>query len=361
VRPSNAFQEVIGDLYDGFLSAEDRQGVNPPDLSITPPLMKWGNPAFGPYAWPADATRIFGATAGVVSLPPANARSGLLAWAALGHETCGHHILHADNGLEGELASAVRQHLSAAGDELSGYWALRVDETASDILGILNMAPAAAIGLIGFFRGLNKATTGRPELRNTGPANDPHPADIVRGYLAAETVALLPFSGSGAWAKAIADETDKDVRSIVLAGRRVEPDAARQSARLVAQAIATFKADALEDHALIDIQTWRDSDEEKLALVRRALRTSETLPVQHGEARIFAAHIVAGAVVEALANGTDIPVIFDRMISLLADLHARNPVWGPLLVAHPGNVHRHLAYAPQPRMAAAVAPVRDAA
>src|SRR6266571_4380057 len=44
-----AFEEVVSDLYDGFLSAEDRGGVNPPDLEVDPPLVKFGEPAAGPY------------------------------------------------------------------------------------------------------------------------------------------------------------------------------------------------------------------------------------------------------------------------------------------------------------------------
>jgi hypothetical protein len=343
IRASDAFQEVVDDLYDGFLSAEDRQGVDPPDKGTTPPLVKWGNPDFGPYTWPVDATSVFGAGAAVVNLPPSNARKGLLAWGALGHECAGHDILHADTGLQDELAAAIRRGLGDLGDDMAEYWSSRIDETAADVLGILNMGPAAGIGLVGYFRGLNKAFTGRAILRNEGPANDPHPADIVRGYLAAETVALLPFSQSGAWSKAIADETDKDAKKIVLAGRPVSVKDARESARQVASALVTTKAKALEMHALGDIQTWRDADEQKVEAVRRVLTTAGDL-ADDGPSRIYAAHVVAGAVMEALANGADIPVIFDRMINLLAKMHAQNPVWGPLFVRHPGNIRRDVAY-----------------
>jgi len=346
LRALDAFQEIVGDLYDGFLSAEDRQGVEPPDQGTTPGLIKWGNPDSGPYTWGVDATSILGANAPVVSLPPANARMGLLAWSALPHETGGHNILHADTGLPGQLAIAVRNALGGLGAELADYWSSRIDETASDVMGILNMGPAAGIGLIGYFRGLNKAFTGRAELRNNGPANDTHPADIVRGYLAAETVALLDFSQSAAWAKIIADETDKDVQDIRLAGRRVTPQQARESARLTAEAIAITKVRSLEDHALSDIQNWRDGDEKKIAAIRQALITTADLP-QDTAGPIYATHIVAAAVVEALANADDLLVIFDRMLHLLAKEHANNPVWGPLFVRHPGNLVRHVAYLPQ--------------
>jgi hypothetical protein len=269
LRATDAFQELVGDLYDGFLSAEDRQGINPPDNAKTPPLVKWGNPDSGPYTWPGDSTSSFGARAAVVNLPPANARKGLFAWAALGHETGGHDILHADNGLQDQLAQAVNTKVAAeVGEDIADYWATRIDETASDVMGILNMGPAAAIGLVVYFRGLSLASDGVAVLRSQGPASDPHPADIVRGYLAAETVALLPFSQNAAWSKVIAGETDKDVRNIVLAGKKVSREQARKSARGVAAAIATTKAKSLENHIslMCDIRG-------------RSLRNSMRLPI----------------------------------------------------------------------------------
>ena len=56
---------------------------------VVPPLVKWGNPDFGPYTWPLGAARNFGVGATIVSLPPSNAHAGLMAWAALAHETAG--------------------------------------------------------------------------------------------------------------------------------------------------------------------------------------------------------------------------------------------------------------------------------
>jgi hypothetical protein len=339
----NAFEELVSDIYDGFLSAEDRKGINPPDNRTTPPLAKWGRPDFGPYTWPVDATETFEAHAAVVNLPPANARKGLLAWSALGHETAGHDILHADNGLQDELADAVRSALQNLGENFAEYWSSRIDETSSDVMGILNMGPAAGIGLVGYFRGLNKAFTGRATLRNDGPAGDAHPADIVRGFLAAETVALLSFSQNTAWSELIADETAKDVGTITLAGDTVSVDDARESARVVANAIANTKASSLEGHALSEIQTWRDQDESVVRAVRGALLTAGDIP-DLGQTRVFATHIVAAAVIEALANGTDLPLIFDRMVSVLASMKDKNPVWGPLFIRHPGNIVRDLAY-----------------
>ena len=219
-RATDGFQEVISDLYDGFLSAEDRRGVKEPDYETIPPLVKWGNPTSGPYTWPVDATSSFGMDVGVVNLPPANARRGICAWAALGHETGGHDILHADEGLLRELSDKVAAAVAAAklGNKLAEYWADRIDETASDVLGILNLGPAAAVGVLAYFRGINASLGWGPVLSSEGDADDVHPADIVRGWLGAEVVRLLKFKQAGAWADALVSETDKDAAKVVLAG-----------------------------------------------------------------------------------------------------------------------------------------------
>ena len=129
-------------------------------------------------------------------------------------------------------------------------------------MGILNMGPAAGIGLIGYFRGLNAAFTGELRLRNSGPANDPHPADIVRGFLAAATVRLLRFTERNSWADLIAQETTNDVTAIRLSGVTITEQLACRSAELVATTIVTTKVNSLEHHALGEIQNWRDVDEE---------------------------------------------------------------------------------------------------
>ena len=71
---SNAFQQVVDDLYDGFLSAEDRKGITAPENATDAPLIKFGNPQAGPYTWPIDATQIFDVGAAVVNLPPSHGR-----------------------------------------------------------------------------------------------------------------------------------------------------------------------------------------------------------------------------------------------------------------------------------------------
>jgi hypothetical protein len=344
----NAFQEVIGDLYDGFLSAEDRRGVKPPDRGVTPPLVKFGNPASGPYTWPIDATSTFGAKAAVVNLPPANASVGLVAWAALGHETAGHDILHADTGLQPEIADAMHAKVATLNGFLADYWASRIDETAADVMGLLNMGPAAGIGLVGYFRGLNKAFTGKAVLRRVGPDDDPHPCDVLRGYLAASVIRRLSFDNAAGWAAAIEAEADKDAGvSLSLAGTGFAPSIGKATADLVADAIVTTKLTHLDGHALIEIQDWANEDEAKVATARRSLVTAVDLPPTLNGTPIYAAHVVAAAVMEALSKAgapADLKLLQDRMISLLGVMHAKNPAWGPLFVRHPGDLKRDFAY-----------------
>jgi len=342
---TDAFQEVVSDLYDGFLSEEDRKGIKPPDESLIAPLVKWGRPQFGPYTWTVEAAAHFGIKTGIVNLPPANARHGLLAWAALGHETAGHDILHADTGLLEELQHSVYSALSdqLQNRTLADYWSLRIDETASDVLGILNTGPAAGIGLIGYFRGLNKAYTGKAKLRNAGPQNDPHPADILRGYLAAETVRLLHFDGSAQWADALLEETDKDLEGITLGRSSLDAETAKKSAAIVARTIAQTRLLSLESHALGQIQNWYNHDEMIVREIRSYL--SSSLPVADCiVSGMYAAHVVAAAVASSIAGEAEIESAFTSMATLLKGMHDVNPSWGPLYVRHRGDLAPHRIY-----------------
>ncbi|MDD1654852.1 MAG: hypothetical protein LUO91_03995 [Methanomicrobiales archaeon] len=338
-RATDGFQEVVSDLYDGFLSAEDRKGVNPPDRGVIPPLVKWGYPEAGPYTWPVDATSSFGVRAAIVNLPPANARAGILAWAALAHETAGHDIIHADEGLAEEMAGKVWEALTKAklGKVLPDYWSARIDETASDVLGILNMGPAAGIGLVGYFRALRAAWGGDPVLSGEGHLSDPHPADLLRAYLAAAVVRRLSFSGAARWAAAIEREADRDLTTIRLGSTVIPPGDAKRSADIVAEVLSRTKMEQLELRALGHIQDWRDSDERITAKLRTLLREEGTLPTRYAKG-IYAAHVVAAAVTVSVAKGADLPRTFDRMLGMLKVMHDRNPSWGPLYVAHPGNL-----------------------
>jgi hypothetical protein len=333
-----AFQEVVSDLYDGFLSAEDRRGVKPPDHGVTPPLVRWGSSEAGPYTWPATATGSLGVKAAVVSLPAANAAGGLLAWPALAHETAGHDLLAADDGLRDELARVVRDRLLTEKMDpvVADYWSERIDETAADVLGVLNMGPAAAVGLVGYFRSLNGAWRGSPALRNVGRAEDPHPADIARAYLAAETVRLLSFDGAARWADRLVAEADRDLGRVSLGGAAVTASVAKASAAAVARAVVQTGLGALEGRALGEIQNWRNRDEAIVIELRWALRdggagsrspgSGAAAPGRYLEGA-YAAHAVAAAVYEAAGGASNPAQVMRRMVGVLAGMHDRNPSW----------------------------------
>ena len=347
---TDAFEEVVSDLYDGFLSAEDRAGIKPPDTGALAPLVKWGDPESGPYTWPIDSTLAFGVEAAIVNMPPSNARLGLMAWTSLSHEAAGHDILHADEGLQEECKRKVFAALRSAriGCGLDEYWSERIDETASDVLGILNMGPAAGIGLIGFFRGWN-ATVGAARLSNVGELDDPHPADILRGFLGASTVRLLSFAGAPDWADLIERETEKDVTDIKIGKVSISLDRAKESCEIVAKTLAASRMSSLSQHAFIEIQNWRDEDEMIVQELETALLKGAAISASHATG-IYAAHVVAAAAMAALAGKAEVPVLFARMLDVLKRMHDRNASWGPLFIAHPGDIARH--YFRTPRKAA---------
>ena len=331
-----AFQEVVTDLYASFLSAEARRGVKAPEVGLAPPLVRWGSAESGPYTWPATATASLGVGAAVVSLPAANASAGLLAWPALAHEAAGHDILAADEGLEDELAAAVRDQLLAErmAPAVAGYWADRIDETAADVLGVLNMGPAAAVGLIGYFRGLNDAWGGTPTLRGVGPAEDPHPADLARAYLAAETVRLLSFDGAGAWADRLVAEADRDLGRIQLGDVAVTAGVAKASAAAVARAIVRTRLHSLEGRSLGQIQDWRNQDEALVVGLRRELHAGGAGGRAGGSsgaalAGADAAHAVAAGIYEAVSGAEPPSQVLGRMIAMLDRMSARDPAWAP--------------------------------
>lgn len=339
-----AFQELVSDLYDGFLSAEDRRAAKPPDRSVIAPMVKFGEPRSGPYTWPIEATNSFrvrgttGPTSAIVSLPPSSGRGGLMAWSSIGHETAGHDILGADRGLKAELADSVASALTSAGmKSQASYWSERIDETASDVMGILNMGPAAGIGLIAFFRGFDGL------LRSDGPTEDPHPSDVMRGFLAAATVRLLDFDDHNRWADLIRGETLKDVRRMTIAGRSISPMQAEKSATIVAATIISTRLRSLERTPLGRIQNWRNADDTVTARLRQLLTSSAPLPDNFGS-DAYAAHAVAAAVLAALAGDAEIPDLQMRMIRMLNVMHDRNASFGPLFVSQPGNISAHFDY-----------------
>lgn len=334
----DAFQEVVSDLYDSFISEEARvskatgQPITPPTYGIIPPLVKFGNADSGPYTWPCDATaQILGMKCPIVSLPPAQLKGGLLAWVSLGHETGGHDVLHADAGLLQELSqnlsTALMNKFNSA--DLAKYWVTCIDELSSDVAGYLHMGPAAGVGLIGYFRAL-----GNGKLRNIGMVGEPHPIDYLRGHLAAAVIKRFNFKSAAVWSKTLTDETNKDTNGLFLIDSSgsyrpfpVSLEVAVASTDVVADVVLNTKLKALEGHSLFEIQSWTDEDQTIVKNLAKILKNNGQLPANLRGPAFYAAHVVSASTLAGLRVNANISNIFNEMLSFLQTMHGDNPTW----------------------------------
>ena len=369
-----AFQEVVSDLYDGFLSAQDRRTTQALEQRQLAPLVKWGRPEIGPYSFAAEQMAAVGFSCGIVNMPPAYARGGVFAWGVLGHETAGHQIVTGDAKLLSDLTRAVRVELerddildasdvpsatARAEDELwVWHWTRLIDELAADVLGVLNMGPAAAVSSLIYLRSLRQAYGNEPRLGGASDLLDRHPADILRLVAMAEVVRLAPgpsalledSAGKGQngpsphqLAFALELEAAKDLDELLVDGHVVKDrKRAWLAARRAARTIATAPLPALDYVSLLSVQGWRARDDRIVRMIRPWLTT-----VQGADERIlggvYAAHVVAAAVSEVFNTPSSSAIVFRRMVRLLAAMHEQNAAWGPLAAAYPGNVIPHRA------------------
>lgn len=314
-KATDAAQEVVSDLFDGFLSAADRRGVSLPDQFTAAPLVKWGSRGIGPYVFPSHITGLLGLGAGVVNLPPVYARRGLAAWATLPHEVAGHEIFRADRGVRLEIAKTaarwiekdVKPAKAVAADQginyfLAQYLSQRVDEAAADVLGILNMGPAALLALIAYFRADNGGTL-------NGDADDEHlhPPAFLRALIMLEAIELVELSKArrDRWIKEIKAELLQDENSLssvrgagrcLIVGKRpVRLERAREAARSFARAVVVGRLEALDGASFGFIQNWREIDEDIVDdLAENYFPPDSARQLAEGETnRVFAAHAVA--------------------------------------------------------------------
>ncbi|MGG7566582.1 hypothetical protein ACQ5SO_10530 [Rhodovulum sp. DZ06] len=339
-----ALQEVVADLYDGFLSEVDRREAPRPDTGVGAPLVKWGRPATAPYVFPSTAVAPFGCGLGVLSMPVAAAECGLALWGIAAHETAGHEILDANEGLGEELAAAIKESLgdmtndvrmddgdfAAIREVLCAYWSTRVHEAASDVMGVANMGPAAAVALIAICRGAGLARQGAPVLSADATGLE-HPAEVLRASLMAHAVGLCEFGDAATWRDTLLEAAREDMpdAGVRIDGLDVPPTLAEESAKRTAAVILTHAVDALDGHSLGFIQSWRDKDQRIVeALIIAMTLAGEDLD-DADLPQVFAAHVAAAAILGAMATG-DPQEAQARMITLCAAMHRRNHTWhGP--------------------------------
>jgi hypothetical protein len=381
IQATHAFEECMADLYDGFLSMEERRGIKLPDHQVVSPLVKWGRPEWGPYVWPANVGGKIGMKMSVVSMPPAYSRNIAL-WAALGHETGGHAILHADDGLLREIGDIVEKKIIDA-PQLDGhfatvngrkvplkicasaYWKYTIDETASDVCGILNLGPAAGVGLATLLIPLRRGM-----LTNASPSADVHPIDSLRMLLAADVVRDLPDlyeKRAKAWADILEDivkryskDQKKDFRlyTETFGGDPhwddIMPyDAMRSTVKLVAEAIAFSPLNALEGHHLSEVNTWSNADEDLAWRIMGDLMDGKEPCLEQGPdgQDVYASHLLAGAIIASARTG-QVSKTTESTIKALNRLYENNPVWLGFPVRFRSDAHLHKmvsAYGKDPR------------
>lgn len=334
----NAFEEIVSDLYSNFLSEEGRAGkqggrpINPPEYGVLPPLVKFGNQNAGPYTWTADGTyQLLGMRCAVVSLPPAQIKGGIFAWSALGHETGGHDIIHADQGLLNEISYAIYNAVLAKtrNAQLASYWAKCTDEIASDAFGYLHMGPSVGVSLIGYFRAL-----GNGKLRTIGSTDDTHPIDLLRGYFAAAVAKRLGIPDAASWSQVIYAETQKDNAPLYFVDSQRRYYAfpasfndAVASADVVAEAILRTPMTRLEGYTIQKIIDWDKFDQDIVDSLVPVIKTNSTLPANVQGPGFYAAYVVAAATQAALQAGSNLTEIFNNMQTYLATMHFQNPTW----------------------------------
>jgi hypothetical protein len=205
-QPVRQFLAIVSNLIRSFLDSDKRTAVQAPLLDVTalPPLVMFHPEADAGPALLATPTvkAMCGSEVAVAVLPAAYHRSPL-AWVSIAHEACGHGVLRADEGLLAELIAGTRVLFGGGpivpGDEtlndeqvLGLLWSYWLEETASDVYGILNIGPTFMLNLAALVsavrRGINAALP--VPLLNLHAAVDPaahldiHPPDLFRLHVA---------------------------------------------------------------------------------------------------------------------------------------------------------------------------------
>jgi hypothetical protein len=311
----------------------------------------------------------------VVSLPPAYSRNIAL-WSANGHEVAGHDILHADEGLLNELEHVIVEEMHNSDilnnksieyygrqiplSEFAGlYWRHTMDEAASDILGLLNIGPAAGVCGALIFISFTEAASGKRILRNNNRVGAVHPIPALRVLLAADVIRNIPqldYAQSKKWADSLESLVDKYLfdkdhfELYVRTGNDPERQIVAtipykemsETVKIVAKTVAFRPLDALDGHTFDEINTWSTSDE---ILVQRIAnefleKQEPSIESQEHEEQVYAAHILAGSVL-ALAASSDIYETTEHAVSALNKLYKKNSVFRGLPFTYRSDIFRH--------------------
>ena len=354
------FLAVISNFYRSFLNARQRISAGIPLIEVDPPLAMFQHSGEnGPFTITAESVQqLTGGTIGVVSLP-ATYRKHPVLWASLAHETGGHDVLHADPQLLPELTAGVKAMFGTStvgGGQmtmtqlLGALWAYWIDESASDIYGVLNIGPTFGHNLAVFFAALNAVGSGKsgpPSIRTTsGPDQrgtiDPHPTDLLRLDLIIGAVGALT-SLSQAKRQQYVNELRQ--LSVLLGGKATViglqgvlpldgsrairlnhqlPLADMQSAaRRVGAFIATSKLKALGNHSIQELETWDDPDEATAQAIATAIGKNTKIDGVGDDAQLLAGTMLA------LLKDAGLYQQATKLLSAALDESYRNDsIWG---------------------------------
>ncbi|NGX60912.1 MAG: hypothetical protein K940chlam9_00386 [Chlamydiae bacterium] len=163
-----AFQAVVNILHHEMLSSKIGNTVE----RTLFPLASWGNVP-GPTTYcptkPLPKKIFFDLSdkpVTIVKLPANLKNGGIVAWSSIGHEIGGHSFLRSIPGLLDELKEKIATSINnlpektfknpSEKQKMVEYWKACTEELASDVLGILNLGPAFAVGLAVYLKGQNE-------------------------------------------------------------------------------------------------------------------------------------------------------------------------------------------------------------
>ncbi|MGE0630763.1 MAG: hypothetical protein AB7O96_00005 [Pseudobdellovibrionaceae bacterium] len=329
-------QKLVNSLYLDFIDCEKKvhEGIPFCQIPPEPPLLILGE---GPATWTIKHTGTIGLrNVAIVNFPVVNARGGIFAWTTLGHEVSGHDLLSSAtliDQIKNNVFFALSHHnlpkklvqywTREVYDNKGRYVGTRIDEIASDLVGVLNLGPAAAVGILGYLKGIFKTQFWAP-----GEKNDPHPAHILRGVVVAKAVKQLVLQNRREWSQVIDEEVLKDwekqqreYSDILLDGISFKANEAYLTAKLVADSILNDPLENLGGMSLRQVRVWDVKDQQITEEIGVCLSNKKLAGTpeycKKSIDKHHAKHIIAAATIESLKTNADHEVIFSNMIKLL--------------------------------------------
>ena len=353
-RDLRALQVVVSDLFHRVVV---KNNIKTPDREdLLSPLVIWIN-SDTPSTWPKESLQKLDKQmgAGVVGLPSQFRHGGLAAWGALGHEVVGHNLLHAIPNLLNELIISVSRDVRSTKtkskcnlDEIVMLWSSCVEETASDLLGILALGPSALISMLAYFRG--EREEGKLKNKAFRHGNKTHPPDYLRIFMGIQVLKSF-LSLKKPEIKTLADSLLKDIGrdepkdyfEFIKLDEETDPpsiefrsmpvEIAIVTAKVVVDTIMDNKLKCLKKQKLTDLINWTEEDEMKAY----GIGTYIAKPQSNVTMAMFppesdARHVLAGALMACSSiDQSDLRVknIFDTMKELLALRYHSSSYWSP--------------------------------